>query len=55
MLLVVTIHHALCSALKGNSDMLELVLPGSLTREELAYVEEVAKELGLRTEKVSAH
>lgn len=35
--------------------MLELVLPGSLTREEIAYVEEIAKELGLKTEKVHAN
>ncbi len=46
---------SICSALKGNSHMLELVLPGSLTREEVAYVEEVAKDLGLKTEKVHAH
>ena len=32
--------------------MLDLVLPNTLGREELACAEEVAKELGLKTEKV---
>ena len=34
--------------------MLELVLPNNLSREELACAEDVARELGLGTEKVKA-
>ena len=32
--------------------MLELVLPGVLSRQEIACVENIAQELGLQTEKV---
>ena len=39
-------------ALKDNPSMLELVLPDSLSREELVCADDVATELGLRTEKV---
>ena len=39
-------------ALKENPRMLELVLPNSLSHEELTCAKDVATELGLRTEKV---
>lgn len=44
---------ALHRELKDNPRMLELVLPNSLSREELTCAADVATELGLRTEKVN--
>ncbi len=45
-------HLSLRRAFKENPDMFELVLPTSLEPVELRCAEEVARELGLETEKV---
>lgn len=46
--------YILCRAFKSNSSMTEIVLPSSLSAADIRCAEQVAAELELNTEKVSA-